>query len=204
MIELIIHSNLVKNITITWREIVDPTGSTISQDERYTHKRKIKMYNKEFKQDKDYPKWNPEKTEQVPERPNWENDFGKNKLSFSNGSKNCYINEKKFKRPNIRCGDYTIQVKIPKYKNYQQITDKEFISILKQEKSNLSDLKKKATENFANYTKESELLKAIDIKEYSDIEKTFLNYAWHRCIIEERLYQQPYYGGSTTFLSVIK
>ena len=162
------------------------------------------MYNKKFKQDEAYPKWNPEKIEQVPERPDWVNSFGKNTLSFDDGAKSCYVNEKKFKKRNVPCGDYTIQVKIPDYEHYQQITDKEFISILKQEKCNLSDLKKIATENFANYTKETELLKAMEKKEYSDIEKTFLNYAWHRCIIEERLYQQPHYGGSKTFLNVIK
>lgn len=162
------------------------------------------MYNAKFEQNKSYPKWNPEKIDEVPERPDWENNFENNKLSFADGSKNCYVNEKKFKKKNIPCGDYTIQVKIPKYKNYQQITDTEFISILKKEKSNLADLKKFATANFNNITKESELLKAIDKQVTNNIEKTFLNYAWHRCIIEERLYQQPHYGGSTTFLNVIK
>jgi hypothetical protein len=162
------------------------------------------MYNPKFKQDEDYPKWNPKEIKEIPGRPNWTNSFGDNNLSFDDGSKSCYVNEKKFKKQNIPCGDYTIQVKIPKYDNYQQITDKEFISILKKEKSNLSDLKQIATKNFTDYTKETELLKSINEKKYSDIEKTFLNYAWHRCIIEERLYQQPYYGGSKTFLNVIK
>jgi len=162
------------------------------------------MYNKKFMRDKDYPKWNPEKIEEVPGTPDWENKFGNNTLSFSTGNKSCYVNEKKFKKANISCGDYTIQVKIPKYNNYQQITDKEFISILKKEKCNLNDLKQIAAENFTKYTKETDLLKSMEQKEYSDIERAFLNYAWHRCIIEERLYQQPYYGGSKTFLSVIK
>jgi len=162
------------------------------------------MYNPKFKQDEDYPKWNPKKIENIPERPNWENKFGENKIYFKDGGKPCYVNQTKFKKKNIPCGDYTIQVKIPKYGINQQITDPKFVSILKQEKSNLSNLKKLATENFNNITKETELLKTINTQTANDIEKTFLNYAWHRCIIEERIYQQPHYGGCTTFLSVIK
>ena len=161
------------------------------------------MYNAKFKQDEDYPEWNPKKIKNIPERPNWENSFGENELYFANGSKNCYVNEKKFKKKNIPCGDYTIQITIPKYKINQQITDSKFISILNQEESNLSDLKNFATENFINFTKETELLKAINTQTTNDIEKIFLNYAWHRCIIEERIYQQPYYGGSKTFLKII-
>jgi len=96
------------------------------------------MYNAKFKKDEDYPKWNPTKIEEVSGRPDWKNSFEKNELYFANGSKSCYVNEKKFKKKNIPCGDYTIQITIPKYQINQQITDSKFVSILNQEKSDLN------------------------------------------------------------------
>jgi hypothetical protein len=164
------------------------------------------MKNNEFKQDKDYPTWNPKDTANIPGTPNWTNTYGKNTLSFGTGSKPCYVNlkHKDFNKKEVPCGDYTIQIKIPSYSNYQQITDSEFISILKKEKSDLSSLKTKATNNFNTFKKEKELTENINKENLSDIEKLFLNYAWHRCIIEERIYQQPYYGGCKTFLNIIK
>jgi len=52
------------------------------------------MYNSKFKQDEDYPTWNPKKIKEIPEIPNWDNSFGDNNLSFNNGSKSCYVNKK--------------------------------------------------------------------------------------------------------------
>lgn len=157
-----------------------------------------------FTQNNNYPTWNPRDTTNIPAIPNWTNKYGENTISFQNGAKFCYVNSNKFKNGNFRCGDYTIQINIPKYNNHTQITDKEFISILKKEESDLSLLQSKAIDNFNKYLQENDLTNAINAEELNDIEKLFLNYAWHRCIIEERIYQQPYYRGSTTFLNIIK
>lgn len=140
----------------------------------------------------------------VPGIPDWTHKYGDNTIHFEKADKVCYVNKTKFNKDNVPCGDYAIQVSIPSYNNWQQITDKEFITILKRENSDLEALKLKATNNFNSFKKETDLVTSINKEKFTDIEKLFLNYAWHRCIIEERAYARPYYGGKDTFLNIIK
>jgi len=159
-----------------------------------------------FKQDRNYPTWNPKNTEDKPATPNWTSSFGDIKISFQEGSKSCYVNKKKFQKKNVLCGDYTIHVTIPEKVDEEKITDKKFIEIIKKDtKCEIDKLATIAQSNFENYLIEEKLVSSLTSNpDLTDLCKAFLYYAWHRCIIEERLYQQPYYGGSQTFLKIIK
>ena len=159
-----------------------------------------------FERNKDYPTWNPKKVQDVPGIPTWTVKFGDIKITFSKGNKPCYVNQKKLKNGDNPCGDYTIQMSIPKNNlSDHKITDKKFIGIVKKSDCDIGDLKTMAENNFLAYTIENNLKTDLDANvKLSDLCKAFLYYAWHRCIIEERIYQQPHYGGSQTFLDVIK
>ena len=87
----------------------------------------------------------------------------------------------------------------------KKITDKRFISIIKKSSCSIMSLKAKAEKNFETIQVEQDLVEQLrSDNSLAELCKAFLYYAWHRCIIEERIYQQPHYGGSRTFLDIIK
>ena len=59
-----------------------------------------------FTREKAYPKWNPEVKDNVPGIPTWKITFGDIEISFQQGDKPCYVNQKKFKTGKHTCGDH--------------------------------------------------------------------------------------------------
>lgn len=160
-----------------------------------------------FNQTEPYPTWNPSVTSCVPDIPNWTRSFGENDVSFEEGGKSCYVNLKKHRKKNIPCGDYLVLVTIPIANLVaHQITDKKFISLVKRQgNTNIEDLKILASGFCKNITIEQQVVDALLANTtLTDLCRTFIYYSWHRCIIEDRLYQQPHYGGQDTYLGIVK
>jgi len=147
-----------------------------------------------------YPKWNPDKKENVPDIPNWgKTTIGNFSISFEKGTKICFIKK-------VYSGDYTVHITSTDiaWNNLKYTDTILFKTLLVPNISKLTDKKSfiKALRHIISLNIESEVLSFVNNTTFNDSLKVCLYTLWHRAIIEDRLYHQSKYAGHKQVIGI--
>lgn len=161
-----------------------------------------------FSKNKPYPTWEPTQINIIPAIPDWSRESVNFEISFQTGTKVCEVNKRKWGKPNIPCGDYTIHITSESLNwNVHRYTDKALFTLLML--PNLQKMTSHQQDNFIdsirqiyNYTIEENLVNYINSLKLNEELGIVLYTLWHRAIIEDRSYHPSYFSGHKQVLGV--